>query len=416
MTNPRDIMDFRSYNMLDGLGGRTEPTFQSNPLLDPTTNAQMPNAGYPTQDSVLESQSRGLSEHPDATKNWIRLKSILDSMYTPQTGASDRYNKLLDNMPEINTPGIGRKIAAAGQALGNVGPHFTRTGGGQDAADRVLYAPFLQDMAAFKEKAEPFYKAADLENRQNINERTLASNTAQNIVNMDKNDTARFAAEAKAESDRIRARAYDYGQRLGKGWDWNLTGPTAKKINRTTGEIFDTGIQTGKMDEETKLDLMNQNKLDVQESRNQGNLAVQGSRNAGNLATAQERGATAEEVARIRTAMGGPKTMTPAAVGTDRLNKVQDILSQYPELGEYIVPKNRIITVHPPEDGWIIAADPELKKAYARAMEIIFPKNPTTSLNTPQGTLTGVKPGDMTPNTGTNPPPPAKPQPVIDPS
>ena len=219
-------------------------------------------------DVSTKPQDYGEISLPDTVKT-------INDMYTPATRADDRLNNLLDNVPDINdyNPSFMRKLTAGLQGMKD-----------PSVGQRTLNQPYLQDMGQWTAKTAPFQAAATGENARNTNERTLASNVATSIIANNrnasnqriadqKNETTRARDAAKAESDRIRARAYAYSQSIGKGYDWDLSGPTAKKINKSTGDIIDTGIQTGKMDEELKIDLQNEGKIEA--SRVQGEAAMQ---------------------------------------------------------------------------------------------------------------------------------------------
>ena len=184
----------------DPFASQSQPTFQGMSPVDPMENAQMPlPPQIPTQNSVFESQSGPNKIHPATDAAYNRIKSLFDS-YTPDTRATDRYNNLLDNMPEVNDVGIMRKIAGAGAAMGNLDSHFRRTGGGIEAADRVKYAPFINEMTAWKEKAGPFATAATNENQRNIQERTLVSNMMTAATADERN---RIAQENNDEKNKI---------------------------------------------------------------------------------------------------------------------------------------------------------------------------------------------------------------------
>jgi hypothetical protein len=304
-------------------------------------------------------------------------------------------------MPQINNPGLGRKFVAAGAALGNVGPHFTRTGGGQDAADRVLYAPYLQQMAEFKEKAGPFQAAATAENARNIQERTLLSNMMTAQTAQDKLDESGRQADQKAEITRQR-NAILASKDL--GYTYTKLGDTLIG-HRPDGTTFEAGqasnfnaLELETLKQEGRMAVQgsrNQGALDVQGSRNQGNLDVQGSRNQGALDVQGARNEGSANVASIRTGAGA-KPMTPDQVTTDRLNQVQAILALAPELAPFIDIQGRVITMHEPTAGWFSSVDPRIKAAFDQARNAVFPTNPMTATPKTAPTPAPATPKDTT--------------------
>lgn len=242
---------------------------QSPPPTFPDSGVMPQESPIPQVPPNLAQQTQPDTQAQPPANDIAGLMAQLNQIYTPETAARDKYNDLLNSVPERNTPGLARKIVAGGMGLGSKDPLGTMEG--------VMYAPYLRDMAGWKEKTEPTYRAAQMENTANANERQLAGNVLNAKTQSDRiAETGRIADEknriteeknkAAAESSRIRAEAYNYSARLGKGWDWDLKGPTAIKFNKSTGETIDTGLDTHKMDEETKIRLLNEGKIAAAEA------------------------------------------------------------------------------------------------------------------------------------------------------
>src|SRR5512145_2363972 len=100
----------------------------------------------------------------------LDLIGMVNKIYSPETTSRDKYNQLLGSFPERNQPSWARKLVAGGMGL-----DARRRQGGDPLAtmETAMYAPYMRDVSAWKEQVEPTYKAAELENRANINERTL---------------------------------------------------------------------------------------------------------------------------------------------------------------------------------------------------------------------------------------------------
>jgi len=206
------------------------------------------------------------------------LEDVINRIYTPETESRDRFNRLLDAAPERESPGLMRGLAAFGMGMGAKDPLDTLK-----VHEAVMYAPHLRNMQDWSAKTQPFGTAAELENRANINERTLAGNVATATVNQQRydqqntiNEEKNRIAELNAESKRIRDTAYAYTQRLGKGWTPITTGPTVQMMNKDTGEIMDTGMPTGKLSEQDKIELQNYGRIEASRVQGQNAATVAG--------------------------------------------------------------------------------------------------------------------------------------------
>jgi hypothetical protein len=176
----------------------TEPTFNA-PELD--MNALPPHKG---------------KEPTDDFKMYL---DQLNQLYTPETQATNRFNQLLDNPPQMDeNPSIMRRIVAGGAGVGNIA---MRRPGGIEESEKVLQAPYLRNMADWKEKAEPFSRAAQQENAANAVERQLASGFLTNMTAQRKIDEQSRIADEKNRIANIRAEAYSYKNH---GWKIQVAG------------------------------------------------------------------------------------------------------------------------------------------------------------------------------------------------
>ena len=234
MANKRyDISDLRQYNQFanyssgqpsqdysqQGYSSYDDPTFDEGPA----QNEQISPDPFPLGGIRSANQFEGFNFTPNTAPGQVNttppattppktpgsqggvsgLKELMDltnGIYTPQTSASERYNRLLDEAPEINKPSLMRSIMAAGI---NVGANAK----GKDLldnSDRVNYAPYLRDQAAWKEKTGPYQQAAQLENSANSVERQLASGMATNLTAWQRNEQQAKTAQDKLD-ETIRA-------------------------------------------------------------------------------------------------------------------------------------------------------------------------------------------------------------------
>src|SRR6187402_1456825 len=171
MPNPqkryRDFEDFIQQNRLSNIGG---PEMQMQNAIPIPTQAAPPIPQIGAVPPVLTQIADAQKPQPQA--------STFDE-YTPETMATDRFNKLLENIPERRSPGIARRIAASGSTFG---------GGGIKAAEQVMYAPYERELSDWKEKTGPYREAANLERYANANERQVTSSKAANEVAIRRQD------------------------------------------------------------------------------------------------------------------------------------------------------------------------------------------------------------------------------------
>lgn len=249
----------------------------------PPVSTTFPTDTSQTMDPRIPRPQANLSRVGDTQGQSIEeLAASMDKIYNPQYESRDRYNTLLGDYPEREEPSWARKIVAGSMGMSarnhNENPLTTM--------ESVLNMPHIRDVADWKEQVDPNYKAADLENRSNINERTLAGNILTNKYQTDRfmeqgrqaDEKARIAEEknrATATNTANNARLKYLAQ---TGWKVDYSGPTiiATRTNPDTGlpEKMEMG-DTGKVDEQTRLDTQGYYRVQAanQFGANQANVA-----------------------------------------------------------------------------------------------------------------------------------------------
>jgi hypothetical protein len=182
--------------------------------------------------------------------------------YTPDFTDRDRLRKLMDEAPVRQSPSLARSIVAAAMS--------TKAEDPVKMADQVQYAPYYRDRSDWLSKTEPFYKTADLENRQNINERTLmtgaitAKTQADRLAEQGRQaDQKNEIARQRAENDAIRARAY---AAKNNGYTVMKAGDRIVAVDPTTNRRLDLG-PSGGLDRETELDILGEWNVKAVEAR-----------------------------------------------------------------------------------------------------------------------------------------------------
>lgn len=183
------------------------------------------------------------------------LVGLTNRLYTPETRATERFNKLLDEAPELNNPSLARSIFGG---MINFGAN-AKGKDIMDNSDRVNYAPYAREQAIWDKRAGPYQQAAQLENTANINERTLAGNMATQLNTMQRN---RQTEENNAERNRIaeiRATAYAFKAR-NPNWIIKEQGERTIAYNPQTLEQQDLGPSFG-MTRRDEIELQNEGRI-----------------------------------------------------------------------------------------------------------------------------------------------------------
>jgi hypothetical protein len=184
------------------------------------------------------------------------LQETLDAInrvYTPENVDRDRLRKLMDAAPERQAPSFGRALVAGGLSLKAQDPIAT--------AEKVLYAPHYRNMADWTAKVDPYYKTAELENRANINERTLAGNVVTAQTQADRIASQEKIAAEKNRVAEIRARALDFKAR---GYEIKVLGDEVVGFS-PDGKRISLG-SSGGMDEADKIRLEGKYKVEAAEA------------------------------------------------------------------------------------------------------------------------------------------------------
>jgi hypothetical protein len=245
--------------------------FGGNPYDMGQVNLPSPNEPYFGGNYEVQNDPRSYVNPTIAGPNSVgagtaqNLMDVINQIYTPETTSRDRFNRLLDAAPEREGPGLMRGLAAFGMGMGAKDPLDTLK-----VHEQVMYAPHHRNMADWTAKTQPFGQAAQFENTANINERTLAGNVATNITNQQRYDQQNAINEEKnrisqerAESDRIRAQAYDFKQR-NPNWIIKTDGPRVMAYNPAdpSQRPIDLGA-SGNMTEADKINLQNYGRIEA---------------------------------------------------------------------------------------------------------------------------------------------------------
>lgn len=170
-----------------------------------------------------------------------------DTNFQPEHTATDKFNSLIDSYPQENKPGLLRKIF--GTVAGTLA--------GKQAEEETLHPGRDTEIKDWENKIKPAEQAANLERYSNVNERTMAHQTAET----QRRTTADQALETSRQNHEtnllnIATNKNVSKEDLQKVIDQHkldlaeLTAKHAKELaelnNKSKGDIADKGDQTKK--------------------------------------------------------------------------------------------------------------------------------------------------------------------------
>lgn len=225
------------------------------PLINPALLRMRNLYPPPIQDQSMPMQPMGMDQPPMGQPEQdpeTMISQRMRSIYQPQNAASDRLTALMGQYPQHENPSIMRKI---GSALIGVGY-------GPDKGAEFLDAPFNEKLADWKNQIGPAYQAAQVERGENTNERTFAYQTATNDIRKQLADAKIEGDQAKLKVSQDRAEVYRMKAEA-PDWDFDFKGPNVIKTNPKTGEVVTTGIKTGSMTDQDKINLQTKGRKEV---------------------------------------------------------------------------------------------------------------------------------------------------------
>jgi hypothetical protein len=316
----------------------------------------------------------------------------LQELYKPETTYSDLYKQNIENIPQRNNPGIGRKLLAGMAGLSSEG---------QQAADDFLYRPYNQAVEAWKMKQDAITPGLTAERYSNANERTLANQAVGRELEQQRiNETIRKNTAAEAHQ-----------RDLLEFQKWRAANPNGIAIKAEDGFVHLVNPQTG---EETKTAIKHGELSDL-EARNlkledskvltmlRGNIALrnqsaaEAERQKNRLALEGVQQGNRIEVKKTPSASSvsetSEKDMLPTQVKIMQYNKARELVNTNPELGKWIKlgdpGTNDFIVQEPGEDRpyWFDKAGPTPEQ-HKQISDAIY----GTASSIPSGTVLVISP------------------------
>lgn len=299
-----------------------------------------------------------------------QLNQALMSLLTPKDEQYDKFTQMLGMMPQRENyqPGKMRKIGAFLGGLGAGGPIGVSGGqpigyksdvpGGLKIQSSILDEPYNQAMSDWGSKAGSTLEAAKLENTRNTQSRLAGSNlkmaqlrertiSDQEDKTRNQNDLANKNLELKAGDQKIRQQRADAYEFRIKNPNHIIkeAGEYLVSIDPQSGEselIRDSSgepIETGKLDDKTKLQLQLDNSLKEIGARNSASKELEGVKqtNRKDLETTKETNRQKDITARSSSPKTTTtKTETAANRHTRLFDKAVEGINKNPAWNEYI--------------------------------------------------------------------------------
>jgi len=217
-----------------------------------------------------------ISSRPAAGPDTYDPAARMRELFHPSNVMGDRLSKMIESYPTMAEPSRGREIlgriagglatvAGLTRGQGNWGgaPDY---GAGQFAQDEITGKnKFREDVANWMNKVKPIETAANIERYNNQTERQIATQTVSNEL--------KNRAETDKALNAVKRTALYEAKNNGAKFDFR--GPTVM-VTRPDGTIYDSGMETGKLTDEEKINLQGKKQIEAIGKRTEGQLQVEG--------------------------------------------------------------------------------------------------------------------------------------------
>lgn len=210
------------------------------------------------------------SEEDDAGS----LQRRIGELYKPETKSSDEYNTLMGQYPQYQLPGKGQRILAG---LAGFGAGLHDPAQGVAVGKSVRDMDYNQRLDDWQNRTKALEPAMQYERYSNANERQLATATANQEMAARKQQEVERKNREKEQNDRKRTAIYEY-QVNNKGKVlWARPGGNVFAFDPGTGKMQDTGINSGTLDEEDRINLRIEGNIEA--VRERGKIEQQNQKN-----------------------------------------------------------------------------------------------------------------------------------------
>lgn len=163
-------------------------------------------------------------------------------------------------------------------------------------------------------------------------------------------------------------------------------GGNVQAFNPLTGEGFDTGVDSGTLSEQDKIELTGEQTRDTEKTRQTGRMDLQNTKGNQALEQIGARISGNKDVAELKFNQTRDKALAPSQVNSEQKNAARELVSTRPDLAQYVkIESNGNFTVDP---------NTPLNEL-SMIQNAIYPKS-NKDINLPSNQKTEVKPTTST--------------------
>ncbi len=270
--------------------------------------------------------------------------NIPPEQYRPKSEVSDLYRKLLMNPPTDQPISKMRRLAGvvsggllSGTSVGSTHPEL-----GINIGQEVTNYPNIKSRADYQQRLKELGAGATEEDKYNINQRLLSLGLG---------------------SQELRGRQLDISQQRADAYEFSKTHPNWKPFVQSGGNLFyinpqdptqkyDTGLDTGKLTDADKTELLNSGRLAVVERQSEKAKELELLKQTGRETNIGLVG----EQQRKNIEARAEKPETPVQTRVRQFTKAQQVYNAHPEWKKYIqlnVDGPNTFRINPPSKGFL---------------------------------------------------------------
>ena|SRR5213592_2371474 len=296
------------------------------------------------------------------------------------TPAMDRFRNMLDTMPERHRPSIMRMIGTGALSFANaqqpdqVSESTDKYGNvsrtvkkgnwqpyGLEETNKILQQPYEQELGDWANRAKVTQQAAQLERQSNADRALQAQRYATAGIIPERE--ARLGAQGRTRLEQGQERI-DINRSKQKLADWKAHNPDGKIyapkggnvviINPQTGEATDTGIESGMLSDEERINLTGQKRMEQISKQGEIQKGIQGTKGEQALEQIGARGGEARETKEVVPGGAGATSQLPTQQKVGLQLKANKAKQEHPEWSRYINtdPNTGMVEITPPATGY----------------------------------------------------------------
>lgn len=295
------------------------------------------------------------------------------------TPAMDRFRSMLDTMPERPRPSIMRQIGTGALSFanaqqpdqvtesvdkyGNVSK-VTKKGNwqpyGLEETNKILNMPYEQELGDWTNKAKVTQQAATLERQGNADRALSAQRMANATVIPQRENRLGVQGDTKLQQGQQRIDINRAKQSLA---DWKAHNPDGKVyapkggnvviINPQTGEATDTGIDSGMLSDEDRINLTGAKRMEQIGAQGGIQKDIQGTKGAQALEQIGARGEEARQTKEVVPGGAGATSQLPTQQKVGLQIKANKAKQEHPEWSRYInTDQTGMVEITPPSTSY----------------------------------------------------------------